>query len=79
MPFGVKGAPAHFQKVISLTMQPVGGGRVLVYINDILIFGSDVREVWDRTLAVLRALTRQGFMINLRKCKFLTRFATIVG
>ena len=79
MPFGVKGAPAHFQKVISLTVQPVGGGRVLVYIDDILIFGSDARKVWDRTLAVLRALSRQGFMINLNKCKFLTCIATIVG
>ena len=34
---------------------------------------------WRDTLAVLRALARAGFMVNLRKCKFLTPNAAVLG
>ena len=34
---------------------------------------------WRDTLAVLRALARVGFMVNLRKCKFLTPNAAVLG
>ena len=34
---------------------------------------------WGDTLKVLRTLTKLGFMVNLRKCKFLTADASILG
>ena len=34
---------------------------------------------WEDTLKVLRTLTELGFMVNLRKCKFLTADASILG
>ena len=46
MPFGAKGAPAHFQKLVQITISKTGDGRVAVYIDDIIVFGDDVEEVW---------------------------------
>ena len=53
----------------------------MVYIDDISLWGklSEVDRLWARTLAVLRALTCAGFMINIRKSKLLSRRASIVG
>ena len=37
------------------------------------------RVCWEDTPKVLRTLTKLGFMVNLRKCKFLTADASILG
>ena len=50
-----------------------------MYIDDILVYGNDIADVWYRTKEILSALVNKGFMINLRKCKFLTKRAKIVG
>ena len=50
-----------------------------MYIDDILVYGHDIADVWYRTKEILSALVSKGFMINLRKCKFLTQVAEIVG
>ena len=79
MPFGPKGAPAHFQRMVQISIEAVQNGRILVYIDDILVTGDDPREVWERTMDVLRALAKAGFMINIRKSKFCEPAAKIVG
>ena len=79
MPFGPKGAPAHFQRMVQISIEAVQNGRILVYIDDILVAGDDPREVWERTMDVLRALAKAGFMINIRKSKFCEPATKIVG
>jgi hypothetical protein len=39
----------------------------------------DWEELWDRSLEVLKALAGAGFMLNLRKTKFLEPSTTILG
>ena len=39
MPFGPKGAPAHFQRMVHVSIERVQDGRILVYIDDILVAG----------------------------------------
>ena len=55
--FGLKAAPAHFQRVITIVLEgariEVGGdGRVIVYIDDIAVWGqaSDIEDLWRRTV-----------------------------
>jgi hypothetical protein len=52
---------------------------VVVYLDDIVIHGNDVRIVWSETVEVIRRLTSAGFMINLTKSHFLVRSAVILG
>ena len=40
---------------------------VLVYLNDIAVFGDSVEEVLRVTSEAMKRLTRAGFMINLKK------------
>lgn len=58
-----------------------GVPRVKVYYDDVTIPGrsEDWRKCWTETCAVLRALTKAGLMINLRKCKFLSTSVVVLG
>ena len=52
---------------------------VVVYLDDIVIFGNEKEVVWKNTLAVLKELVQAGFMINVNKCQFLTNNIDAVG
>ena len=79
MPFGLKNAPAHFQKTVVAVIEVAPGVHVVVYLDDIVVHGSTPQEVWELTLTVIRRLTEAGFMINLRKSHFVTTSAVILG
>ena len=51
------------------------------FIDDCNVRGSleHWQGCWEDTLQLLRTLARFGFMINLRKCKFLVTNAPILG
>ena len=40
---------------------------VVVYLDDIAVYGDDQDQVLEDTLEVIRRLTDAGFMINLNK------------
>jgi hypothetical protein len=44
---------------------------VVVYLDDIAVFGDDQDQVLEDTLETIRRLTLAGFMINLTKSQFL--------
>ena len=79
MLFGMKAAPAHFQRAITLTLDLQPHGKIVVYIDDIIISGNTWQEVWNKTLETLKKLTEAGFMINMNKCHFLTTTLEAVG
>ena len=55
MPFGLKGAPATFQRLMNTILSGIEGIKCLVYFDDVVVFGEDLRihndkprEVFDR-------------------------------
>ena len=44
MPFGLKNAPATFQRTIEEALRPVLGKICTVYIDDIIIFSNNIDE-----------------------------------
>ncbi len=71
MAFGLLGAPMHFQYVIDTLLGREQDLDAVGYLDDITAHGNKWQKVWQDTLRVLRVLTSAGFMVNLRKCKFL--------
>ena len=51
----------------------------MVYIDDIGAKGREISETWELTKRIIYALASAGFMINMRKSRFLTLTAKIVG
>lgn len=75
--FGVSCAPEMFQKVLEQILSKCK--NIVVYIDDILVFGED-EEDHDRALEqVMEALNSKGVLLNHQKCEFKTREVVFLG
>lgn len=54
-------------------------GKVLIYIDDVLVLSDSVEEGLDLLRQVLSCLTAAGFSINLKKCTFLETEVEYLG
>ena len=82
MPMGLTQAPAHFQYVVEDVLKGKPGDRplpVVVYLDDIAVFGDDQDQVLEDTLEVVQRLTAAGFMINLKKSQLVESAAKVLG
>jgi hypothetical protein len=82
MPMGLTQAPAHFQFVVEDVLKGSPDDRslpVVVYLDDIAVFGDDQDQVLEDTLEAIRRLTQAGFMINLTKSQLVDATAKVLG
>jgi hypothetical protein len=68
LPFGISSAPEHFQCQMSTILHNLPG--ILCHMDDVLIFGSTIKEHDMRLRATLRTLLHSGLMLNEDKCEF---------
>jgi anti-sigma28 factor (negative regulator of flagellin synthesis) len=68
LPFGLSCAPEMFHKRVVETLAGIPG--VLVYIDDILIWGRTKEEHDERLRMVLKRLEEMKFSVNPKKCHF---------
>ncbi|MCI0614350.1 reverse transcriptase family protein, partial [bacterium] len=68
MPFGLKNAPAAFQRVMDVVLAGINWITALVYIDDIVVMSctfdehlTDLQDVFDR-------LKKANIQLNIRKC-----------
>ncbi len=52
---------------------------VVVYLDDIAVFGDDQDQVLEDTLEAMKRLTEAGFMINLKKSQLVESTAKVLG
>jgi hypothetical protein len=78
MPFGLKNAPAVFQRFIDSTLNPCRGYS-RAFLDDILIWADTEEEMWERSRAVLLRLRSAGLRAKLRKCRFLVESVDYLG
>lgn len=70
MPFGLKNAPAKFQRVINNVLKHLTWRECLVYLDDIIVFGKTFEEMLTRLDRVFNCLEASGFRLNYKKCAF---------
>lgn len=79
MPQGVTGAPATFQRLMEKTVGDMNLLQVLVYLDDLIIFGKSLEEHEERLLKVLDRLQETGLKVSLDKCQFCQTEVKYVG
>ena len=79
MPFGLEGAPATFQANINAYLQPLLGQGVIAYLDDVLIYSSDLSEHVSLRRDVLRIFLRHQFYPDFHKCKFARQTTPYLG
>nr|XP_012152955.1 PREDICTED: uncharacterized protein LOC105664165 [Megachile rotundata] len=71
MPFGLKNAPATFQRMIDIALRGLIGKHCFVYHDDIIIFGSTIQEHNQNLAIVLHKLQDLKLKLQPDKCEFL--------
>ncbi|CAB3220156.1 unnamed protein product [Arctia plantaginis] len=66
--FGISCAPEHFQKIMEKMLLPCDG--VVNFIDDIVVFGRDMKESQTRLEHVLTVLRDNNVLLNKSKCVF---------
>ena len=70
VPFGLKTAPAHFQRAIDIILGSMRWDFALAYIDDIIVYSKTLEEHIGHIAAVLEALLNAGMTLAETKCHF---------
>ena len=71
MPFGLKNAPATFQRMMDNAFRGLIGTKCFAYIDDIVIFGSSIQEHNENLVAVMERIYQLGLRLEPKKCEYL--------
>jgi len=79
MPFGLRNAPSVFQRFIRDVLSDVIGLYVQVYLDDIIIYSSNLENHIKHVRNVLSLLIKNGLYVKLEKCDFHVTETTFLG
>lgn len=70
MPFGLSNGPALFQRLMNTVLGKLRFGRVICFMDDLLIATESIEENMQCLEDVLGIFQENGLTINLEKCNF---------
>lgn len=79
MPFGLKNAPATFQRVMDHVLRGLIGKCCLIYMDDIIVFSTSLQEHLENLEKILKALEKVNLKLQLDKCEFLKKEVAFLG
>lgn len=79
MPFGAKGAPAVFQRLMNSVLAGLIGKTCLVYLDDIIVWSSSVSEHETKLREVFERLRQHQLLLQPDKCNFLMEEIKFLG
>ena len=79
IPFGLKNAPAAFQRYINTALAGLLDTVCLAYLDDILIYGKSFAEHKQNLREVLQRLKSKGIKLRVSKCEFVKTEVRYLG
>ena len=79
MPFGLSDAPPHFQAFMNSILFEKLKKRVLVYLDDVLIYGNTKQECLENAKWVLNQFRKNKLFCKIKKCEFFPTTTTYLG
>ena len=71
MPFGLKNAPASFQRMMDNALRGLIGKQCFVYLDDIVVFGSALQDHNKNMIDFFDRLRKTGLKLQPDKCEYL--------
>lgn len=79
MPFGLKNAPASFQRAMDDVLRKLQGKYCLVYMDDIIIFAENLQEHIENIAKVFDKIREHRLKVQLDKSEFLCKEVNFLG
>ncbi|KAK3524880.1 hypothetical protein QTP86_011083 [Hemibagrus guttatus] len=79
MPFGLCNAPAMFQRLMDRVLAGMQWEICLVYLDDIIVLGKDVKEMLQRLAQVFERLRQADLKLKPTKCCLFRRQVAYLG
>jgi len=79
MPFGLKNAPATFQRLMDQTLSGLQGAELFVYMDDIVVYASSLREHDIKMDKLMERLREANLKLQPDKCEFLRHEVAYLG
>jgi hypothetical protein len=77
--FGLKTAPATFQKLMNTVLSGLTGTRCFVYLHDIVIYAKSLADHNIKLCEVLDRLSTYRLKLQPEKCEFLRKEVNYLG
>ena len=79
MPFGLCNAPATFERLMDQVLQGLRWFRCLVYLDDIISFGTTVEDALDNLTLRFERLRTYGLQLKLTNCHLFQTSVPFLG
>lgn len=79
MPFGLKGAPGTFQRLMNKVLIGINGIKAFVYLDDIIIYAKDLNDHSQKITEIFQRLRKYNLKLQPLKCEFLRKEVNYLG
>ena len=79
MPFGLCNAPATFKRLMDQVLQGLRWSRCLVYLDDIIYFGTTFGDALDNLTSIFERLRTYGLQLKSTKCHLFQTSVPFLG
>ncbi|GJQ75186.1 hypothetical protein Trydic_g9788 [Trypoxylus dichotomus] len=79
MPFGLKNAPATFQRLMDIVLTGLQGIECFVYLDDVVIYASSIEDHAQKLENVFKILREHNLRLQPDKCEFMRHEVTYLG
>ena len=79
MPFGLCNAPATFERLMEVVLSGLHWKALLVYLDDIIVFGTSFQEELQRLREVFVRMRNAGLKLSPKKCHLFRREVQFLG
>ena len=79
MPFGLCNAPATFERLMDQVLQGLRWSRCLVYLDDIISFGTTFGDALDNLTSIFERLRTYGLQLKSTKCHLFQTSVPFLG
>ena len=79
MPFGLCNAPATFERLMENIMRGLQWESLLVYLDDLIVFGKTIDEEIERLRVVFQRLRQANLKLKPKKCVLFQRKVLYLG
>jgi len=79
LPFGLRNAPAQFQRIIKQILNKYKINFALNYFDDIIIYSKNLNEHLDHLQKFLEICTKENIKLKLNKCNFAKTTISFLG